>query len=71
MGKINITPGALDVSSVRVSLFDFGGNDITSKLERTSDAELSFNVDTLPSGIYLLRLYDGQSNVITKKLVIQ
>lgn len=67
--KINISLGTLDASQIRATLHDFGGNDITGKMVRTNDAGLSFDVSSLPSGIYLLRLFDGKWSV-TKKVVI-
>jgi hypothetical protein len=71
VGKINITTASMDLDKVQVSLYDFGGNDITKKMKRTNEEGLSFNVQSIPSGIYLLRVYDGKSRVITKKVVIR
>jgi len=69
--RITISTESLDMKEARVSLFDFGGNDITSKMQRTNDAGMSFDVRSIPSGIYLIQVYDGKSKVITKKVVIR
>ncbi len=68
--KLNISVGSTDVRKVKVSLFDFGGNDITKKMRRNNEEGLSFDVRGIPSGIYLVSVNDG-TNVTTKKVIIR
>ena len=69
-GKLNISVASADIKTVRVSLYDFGGNDITDKMGRIDANELSFDVKSIPSGIYLVRVEDG-AQVTTKKVIIR
>jgi hypothetical protein len=68
--KLNISIGSADIARVKVSLFDFGGNDITAKMRRNNEDGLSFDVTAIPSGIYLVRINDG-FKVTTKKVVVR
>ena len=68
--KLNISIGYANIKTVKVSLYDFGGNDITNKMRRTNDDGLSFDVGSIPSGIYLVSVTNG-ANVITKKVIIR
>ncbi|WP_461443508.1 T9SS type A sorting domain-containing protein, partial [Maribacter sp.] len=68
--KLNISVGSKDVKNVSVSLFDFGGTDITDKMRRNSEEGLSFDVNGIPAGIYLVRVNDGRT-VTTKKVIIR
>ncbi len=68
--KLNISVGSLDYKKVKVSLYDFAGNDITTKMRRNNEDGLSFDVRSIPSGIYLVRVVDG-AKVTTKKVIIR
>ena len=68
--QLNISVGSADKEKVRVSLYDLGGHDVSNKMRRNDDDGLSFDVQALPSGIYVVRVNDG-SLVITKKVMIR
>ncbi len=53
-----------------VTLFDFGGNNVTPKSFQEDD-KMSLDVQALPPGIYLLRVTDDQGKSFTKKVIIQ
>ncbi|MFK5972551.1 MAG: T9SS type A sorting domain-containing protein, partial [Flavobacteriaceae bacterium] len=68
---LNIALEGVDSSTLKFALFDLGGNNITTRIDRLSSEQLSFNVESLPSGMYLLRLSTGKGTVLTKKVIIQ
>ncbi|MGI9551144.1 MAG: T9SS type A sorting domain-containing protein [Aurantibacter sp.] len=67
---LHISSKSFDQTNVQMRLFDFAGNDISNKVRRTSASDLSFDVQSLSSGIYFLSLRNGKGQAVTKKIVI-
>ncbi|MGB6150475.1 MAG: T9SS type A sorting domain-containing protein, partial [Pricia sp.] len=56
---------------VQVGLFDVTGNAIKNSMNAVENNSVSLNVQTVPAGLYLLKVSDASGKSITKKVVIQ
>ncbi|MEM9143432.1 MAG: T9SS type A sorting domain-containing protein, partial [Bacteroidota bacterium] len=68
---LNVNAGFLDTQSVKARIFDLGGNDVSGRVQQIETDNLSFDVQSLPTGIYLLHLKDDQGRSVMKKIAIK
>ena len=66
---VNVSSKSIDTENVQMRIYDFAGNDISSKVRRIDSSDLSFDVQSLPSGIYFLSLRNGKGQAVTEKIV--
>ncbi|WP_194530640.1 T9SS type A sorting domain-containing protein [Zobellia roscoffensis] len=57
--------------NVAVSLFDVAGNPVKSEMSSVEDKQIALNVQSVPGGLYLLRISQPNGKTITKKIVIK
>ena len=69
---IKVSMNQMDSNKMNISLFDFSGNNITHRMQRTNtESDIVFNLKSLPQGIYLMKVNDGKGKSFTKKVVIR
>jgi len=66
---VNVSSSSFDKKNVQMRLYDFAGNDISGKVRRIDSTDLSYDVQSLPSGIYFLSLRNSKGQAVTKKIV--
>jgi len=66
---VNVSSQTFDKQNVQVRIYDFAGNDISSRVKRIDSTELSYDVQSLPSGIYFMSLRNSKGQAVTKKIV--
>ncbi|WP_276166850.1 T9SS type A sorting domain-containing protein [Zobellia alginiliquefaciens] len=57
--------------NVAVSLFDVAGNPVKTEMSSVEDKQIALNVQSVPGGLYLLRISQPNGKTITKKIVIK
>ena len=68
---INVSSDKMDGSKASFYLFDLGGNNVSGSLRPMDDSGTAFDIQSLPSGLYFLRIRDDQGRLYTKKIVKQ
>ncbi len=69
---IKVAMSKMDSKKMNISLFDFSGSNITHRMQRTNtDDEIVFSLHSLPRGIYLMKVNDGNGKSFTKKVVLR
>ena len=68
---LNVSLPAFDSREVQISLFDVTGNTVKNGVNPIIDNGVSLNVQTVPAGLYLLRVSQADGKSITKKVVIR
>lgn len=57
-------------SDSQISLFDLSGKHYLLDVEKFSDSKWQFDTSALPNGMYLLKLSNGEQQII-KRIIIQ
>ncbi|NAS13631.1 T9SS type A sorting domain-containing protein [Poritiphilus flavus] len=70
-GVLNVVSKEMDASKASFNLFDLGGNNITARLRPIDDEGTSFDIQSLPSGMYFLQIRDENGRSYTKKIIKQ
>jgi len=70
---LNISIRIPSISQARISLHDMLGNEVEIFTDNASGAfEKAFDINTLRSGIYFVRInYNNGQNTIVKKIIVQ
>lgn len=68
---LNVSLKSFGTTDVNVSISDLGGNVIRSSQERVSNQVLALDVQSIPSGLYILQIMNNKGQRVSKKVVIQ
>ncbi|MGB7393524.1 MAG: T9SS type A sorting domain-containing protein [Pricia sp.] len=68
---LNISLQSFTSSEVQIGLFDVTGHAVKNSMNPVIDRGVTLNVQSVPSGLYLLRVSDASGKSVTKKVVIQ
>ncbi|MBU2972992.1 T9SS type A sorting domain-containing protein [Zobellia sp. B3R18] len=68
---LNVSLPDFTSRSVDVSLFDTAGNPVKRGVSQVEDKKIAFNVQSVPGGLYLLRISQPNGKTFTKKIVIK
>jgi len=68
---LRVSANKMNSAEALYSLYDMAGNDVTNKVRLLDEDNMSFDIQSLPNGLYLLKIRDNSGMVYTKKVVKQ
>jgi len=72
-GNFTITASGLRLQNVEITLFNYAGQTVDSRIVSTVSGSLeqNFNLNSEPKGIYILRMSSGKTDLGEKKILIR
>ena len=68
---LNVSLKSFGSRDVQVTMVDLAGNAVRSNTEKVVDQKVSLDVQTIPSGLYILKISNAEGKSISKKVIIQ
>ena len=72
-GRFSIAASGLNMQNVEVTILNFAGQTVDSRMVNTASGSLvqNFDLSAEPKGIYILRITSGKNNLGEKKILIR
>ncbi|MFS4491922.1 T9SS type A sorting domain-containing protein, partial [Maribacter sp. 2308TA10-17] len=68
---LNVSLNSFGNSDVRVTMVDLAGNSIRNDMKKVVNKGISLDVQSVPSGLYILNITNGEGKSVSKKVIIR
>ena len=68
---LNVSLNSFENSDVRVTMVDLAGNSVKNNTKKVVNKSISLDVQSVPSGLYILNISNGKGKSISKKVIIR
>ncbi|MEP3209918.1 MAG: T9SS type A sorting domain-containing protein [Maribacter sp.] len=68
---LNVSLKSFGNSDVHVTMIDLGGNAISTSMKKVVDKGISLDVQSVPSGLYILNITNEEGRSVSKKVIIR
>ena len=71
VNTINVSLSSFNSDNVIVTMVDLAGNSVKSTSKKVVDDAISLDVQSVPSGLYILNIRNSNGQSVTKKVIVQ
>jgi len=68
---LNLSLESFGTSDVQVTMVDLAGNAVSTKTKQVVDKGVSLDIQSVPSGLYILNITNEEGQSISKKVIIR
>ena len=68
---LNINLNSLGNSDVQITMVDFAGNSVKQQKNKVTNNQVSLDVQSIPSGLYIVNIVNDEGKSFSKKVIIR